>query len=222
MSVLAVVGLKREAALVAGPGIDVVIGGGDSALLWQRLELALRDNVKGIISIGIAGALSPMLDAGHCVVASAVLSGGAPLQTDTAWTSNLRRTLPHTVTGTIAGAERIAATSEEKAAIRRDTGADAVDMESHVAGRFAHERSLPFAALRAISDRADHTLPHAARVAMKPSGGIALGRVLQSVVTRPQQIPALVRTNRETEKAFAALLRCLDALGPGFGCPYLG
>ena len=57
---------------------------------------------------------------------------------------------------------------------------------------------------------------------MKPSGGIALGRVLQSVSHEPHQIPALMRTNRETEKAFAALLRCLDALGPGLGCPYLG
>ena len=103
------------------------------------------------------------------------------------------------------------------------TGAHAVDMESHVAVHVAHERNITLSSpSRAISDRADHTLPHAARVAMKPSGGIALGRVLGSVVTRPHQIPALVRTNRETEKAFSALLRCLDLLGPGFGCPYLG
>lgn len=221
MSVLAVVGLKREAMLVAGPHIGVVIGGGNSGLLRQRLADAIRDDVKGIISIGIAGALSPSLDAGNCIVASSILVDGASLDTDATWTSHLGKKLPDTAFGTITGAEKIAATAEEKAAIHRATGADAVDMESHVAVRFARERSLPFVALRAISDRADHTLPHAARVAMKPSGGIALGRVLGSVVTRPQQIPALVRTNRETEKAFATLLSCLDLLGPGLGCPYL-
>lgn len=221
MTVLAVVGLKREAILVAGPHVDVLIGGGNSTLLRKRLGHALRDDVKGIISIGIAGALSPELDAGNCIVVSSILVDGKSLDTDAAWTAHLRDTLPGTISGTITGAEQIAATAEEKAAIYRDTGADAVDMESHVAIRFAREHGLPFVALRAISDRADHTLPHAARVAMKPSGGIALGRVLHSVVTRPQQIPALIRTDRETEKAFSALLRCLDLLGPGFGCPYL-
>jgi hopanoid-associated phosphorylase len=221
MTVLAVVGLKREAMLVAGPHIDVVIGGGNSTLLRQRLERAIRDDVKGIISIGIAGALSPSLDAGNCIVASSILAGGTAFETDAAWTSHLRQTLPDTIAGSVTGAEQIAATAEEKAAIYRESGADAVDMESHVAARFACEHKLPFVALRAISDRADHTLPHAARVAMKPSGGIALGRVLHSVTTKPHQIPALIRTNRETEKAFAALLRCLDRLGPGFGCPYL-
>lgn len=221
MSVLAVVGLKREAMLVAGPHIGVVIGGGNSVLLRQRLERAIRDDTKGIISIGIAGALSPSLDAGNCIVASSISVDGKALNTDDAWSTHLHQTLPDTISGTIAGAEKIAATAEEKSAIYRDTGADAVDMESHVAIRTAHDHGLPFVALRAISDRADHTLPHAARVAMKPSGGIALGRVLHSVVTRPHQVPALMRTNRETEKAFGSLLRCLDLLGPGFGCPYL-
>ncbi len=221
MSVLAVVGLKREAILVAGPYVEVVIGGGNSALLRQRLERSMRESVKGIISIGIAGALSPSLNAGDSVVASAILAGGMCLKTDPAWTSHLHQTLRDTVSGTVTGAERIAATAEEKSAIHRDTGADAVDMESHVAANFAREHNRPFVALRAISDRADHTLPHAARVAMKPSGGIALGRVLQSVARRPYQIPALMRTNRETEKAFSALLRSLDLLGPGLGCPYL-
>jgi hopanoid-associated phosphorylase len=222
VSVLAVVGLKREAILVAGPYVEVVIGGGNSALLRQRLERSIRNSVKGIISIGIAGALSPSLNAGDCVVASAILADATRHETDPAWSAHLCRTLSGLHAGTIAGAERIAATMEEKAAIRRDTGADAVDMESHVAVRIAHERNLPFVALRAISDSADHTLPHAARVAMKPSGSIALWRVFGSVVRRPQQIPALIRTNRETEKAFATLLRCLDVLGPGLGCPYLG
>jgi hopanoid-associated phosphorylase len=221
MTVLAVVGLKREAMLVAGPHVDVVIGGGNSTLLRQRLERAIRSDVKGIISIGIAGALSPSLDAGNCIVASSILVDGGALDTDQTWTSHLRERLPDTIFGSIAGAEKIAATAEEKSAIYDATGADAVDMESHVAIRFAREHGLPFVALRAISDRADHTLPHAARVAMKPNGGIALGRVLHSVATRPHQIPALIRTSRETETAFSALLRCLDVLGPGFHCPYL-
>ena len=44
--------------------------------------------------------------------------------------------------------------SKAKAALRATTGADAVDMESHIAARYAEQHSLPFAALRVISDPA--------------------------------------------------------------------
>ena len=45
--------------------------------------------------------------------------------------------------------------------------------------------------------------------------GIALGRVLGSLVKKPTQIPALIRTARASNKAFAELLRCLDLCGVG-------
>ncbi len=70
-----------------------------------------------------------------------------------------------------------------------------------------------------ISDTADRSLPPAALVAMKPDGAIALGRVLWSVAANPAQIPALIRTGRDSESAFAALARCAAALGPGLGRP---
>ena len=99
---------------------------------------------------------------------------------------------------------------------RKTTGALAVDMESQVAARFAASRNLPLAGLRVISDDASHVLPPAALVAMKPDGGIALGRVLASLLKKPAQIPALVRTARASNKAFAELLRCRNLCGVGF------
>ncbi|HEY5085347.1 MAG TPA: hypothetical protein VII48_12530, partial [Rhizomicrobium sp.] len=95
------------------------------------------------------------------------------------------------------------------------TGALAVDMESQVAARFAYQRNLPLAALRVISDDASHVLPPAALVAMKPDGGIALGRVLGSLLRHPLQMPSLIRTAKSSNKAFAELLRCLDLCGVG-------
>jgi len=58
-------------------------------------------------------------------------------------------------------------------------------------------------------------LPPAALVAMKPDGGLALGRILWSVMKKPAQIPALVRTGRASSKAFRELLRCRDLCGVG-------
>ena len=71
------------------------------------------------------------------------------------------------------------------------------------------------AALLVISDDASHVLPPAALVAMKPGGGIAIGRILWSLVKKPAQIPALIRTGRTSSKAFAELLRCRDLCGVG-------
>jgi hypothetical protein len=107
--------------------------------------------------------------------------------------------------------------AETKSGLYDATGALAVDMESQVAARFAAKRNLPLAALRVISDDASHVLPPAALVAMKPDGGIALGRVLASLLRKPTQVPALMRTARASNKAFAELLRCRDLCGVGLG-----
>jgi hopanoid-associated phosphorylase len=222
VTILAVTGLKREASLIAGPNVRVVISGGAAALLPERIALGLHGKTNGIISIGIAGALSPDLKAGDCIVADRIVSGGESFQTDAEWTKQMAASLPTATCAAIAGSDVVAASQEAKADLYRTSGAYAVDMESHITARAAHLRGLPFVALRVISDRADHALPPAVQVAMKDNGGIALGRVLKSVLMQPQQIPALIRTGRESEKAFAALLRCLDLLGPGLGCPYLG
>ena len=123
--------------------------------------------------------------------------------------------LPGAHQGALTGSDTILENAASKAALYDATGALAVDMESQVAARFARARNLPLAGLRVISDDASHVLPPAALVAMKPDGGIALGRVLGSLFKKPTQIPALIRTARASNKAFAELLRCLDLCGVG-------
>ncbi|HEX4159812.1 MAG TPA: hypothetical protein VHY79_15205, partial [Rhizomicrobium sp.] len=65
-------------------------------------------------------------------------------------------------------------------------------------------------------DGAHRTLPPAARVAMRPSGGIDVGAVMRALMRAPRQLPALIRTAWEAEIAFAALFRCRHALDGGF------
>ena len=218
MTVLAIVGLKREAAIVAGPHVVPVIAG-NSGELQQRIEGALDSDVRGIISIGIAGALSPELEAGEAIIAERVVTSSESFETDAKWTGRLAGAIRDARIGAILGRSNIADSTDVKAALFESSGADAVDMESHIAALVAREKNLPFAALRVISDRADHALPPAALAAMKPNGGIALGRVLKSIALKPTQIPALMRTGRESEKAFTTLFRCRDILRPRLGFP---
>jgi adenosylhomocysteine nucleosidase len=217
--IVAVTGLKREARVIKSPDVRIVIGGGHD--LDNKLE-AVLDRARGIISIGIAGGLSPELKPGDCVIATEIVSGTQRLLADMAWRRRLMQVLPFAKTGLIAGHDTIVANADAKAALYRDTHARVVDMESHIVARAAQARKIPFAALRVVSDAYDCALPHAALAAMRPDGGINIGAVIGSLLTRPWQIPVLMRTARDANAAFATLLRCRDLLGPRLGFPDLG
>ena len=103
-----------------------------------------------------------------------------------------------------------------KAALHRATGADLVDMESHVAARVASRHGVPFAALRAVTDPAHRSLPHAATVGMRSDGTVDLAAILQSLKRDPAQVPGLVRTGFDARAAFASLLRGRQLLGARF------
>ena len=219
--ILAVTGLQRERRILVGPGVEVVVGGGDNARLESVLD-RLASAAQGVISIGIAGALAPGLQPGRWVVPSAVRDGGVALPTDPDWTGVLVSRLPDAERGPLLGIDVLAATAEKKAELHRTTGTIAVDMESHVAARVARRHGLPFAAARVISDAVHRTLPPAARVGMRRDGSIDLPAVLRSLLAAPWQLPALIRTGLETERAFRALLRGHRRLGARLGGPDLG
>jgi hopanoid-associated phosphorylase len=219
--------MKREATLIAGPGLQSVVSGGVADLLGARLKTALgRYKVVGIISVGLGGALSPALSVGDWVIAERLIDGATTWETDAAWTAAIAAALgPTARRGAIVGSDAMVGNAEVKAALHTSTGALAVDMESHVAARVATAHGLPFAALRVMSDAADRTLPKAALAGMRPDGGMNLAGVLWALAKSPRQLPALIRTGREADVAFKALaLLGGDHLlcGPGIGCPYLG
>jgi len=219
--ILAVTGLQRERRLLAGPGVEVVVGGGDQVRLEAMLE-RLVPGMRGVISIGIAGALAPGLRPGKWVVATSVRDDGTELPTDPDWTDRLASRLPEAERGVLLGVGTVAATAAQKAELRRTSNAIALDMESHVAARVARHHRLPFVAARVISDAAHRTLPPAARVGMRGDGGVDLPAVLRSMLVAPWQLPALIRTGLEAETAFRALLRGHRLLGPGLGGPDVG
>ena len=214
MTILAVTGLSKEARIVGVADVVAVAGGGDAKSLAEKLG-ALHGDIRGVISIGLAGALSPLLKVGDVVIADQIVTGAESWDCHEGWRVRLLSHLAHAHQGQLFGSDMIIHEAETKTGLHTATGALAVDMESQVAARFATARNLPLAGLRVISDDAGHVLPPAALVAMKPDGGIALGRVLGSLLRHPLQAPSLIRTARGSNKAFAELLRCLDLCGVG-------
>jgi len=216
--ILAVVGMTREAKILAG--IRVVVGGGDSVALADKLQTELSEGgVAALISFGLCGALDPALKIGDLIVADSVSGDNEDFEADGAWAERLRRTLAGALRGRFAGAERPVGTPSERAEIRRRTNASAVDLESVVVAQMARRFARPFAVLRAVSDAADRVLPHAAQVGLGADGRPAVGAVLRSLRAKPWQIPSLVRTALEAEDAFHALERARHLLGPRLGRP---
>jgi adenosylhomocysteine nucleosidase len=218
--IVAVTGLEREGRIVAGDDVRVVTCGGRSEVLRRKLAAALDDGVRGIISFGICGGLSPDLLPGTCIVAFEIVSVGTRIPADPEWSARLRRLLPHAVSGPLAGIDAMLRTAEEKAALFAKTGALGADMESHVAAEIAADRRIPFACLRAIADPASSGLPPAASCGViNENGTVNKGAVLRSLLAKPGQVPGLVRVARETNAAFNALFHCRDLIGSSLAGP---
>jgi nucleoside phosphorylase len=219
--ILVATGLRREARILAGGAVRALAGGGRSDALAASLAAAAPE-AEAIISLGIGGALDARLDAGDWVVARAVVWQGGGVATDAPWTEALRRRLSDAHDGVILGCEGMLLDRTAKATARAEFDAVAVDMESQVAAQVAQRFGLPFAAARVISDRADEDLPPAVSVGMAADGRMALGPVLRAVAAAPGQIPALIRTARQTGLAFRRLAEGRRLLGPRLGRADLG
>jgi adenosylhomocysteine nucleosidase len=210
--VLIVTGLVQEAKIAAGPGMTVICSSSDPVQLRALLAGFDPLTVRGVISFGVAGGLDPQLKSGAVVIATEVMAGDSRWPAAEALSEELiagagvgRQTV---FRGGLVGVEKVVTGQAGKAALRSETGAAAVDMESHIAAAYAAEAGLPFAALRVVSDPASRALPELATTAIKPNGDIDLGKVLRGIARNPLTIRALVSTGRDFNRALRSLRDC--------------
>ena len=210
--VLIVTGLMQEARIASGPGMTVICSSSDPQQLRALLTVFDPATIRGVISFGVAGGLDPSLKSGDIVVATEVRAGETRWLADLALKEDViagfgfgRRRI---VRGRLAGAEQVVADRHLKEALHLETGAAAVDMESHIAADYAARTGLPFAALRVVSDPAHRALPPLAMAAIKPNGDIDLRKVLRSVARNPRTLRDLVATGIDFNRALRSLRGC--------------
>ncbi len=178
-NLLIVSGLKRE-AILAGPACLSICG--NAATLQAKLaELADATFVPSG-ELGLCGGLDPLLRPGDLVMGTEVVSEAGSIIVDKTIMLALQRHLATTsqsvVIGRVVGVHAPVMTARAKADLNSATGALAVDMESQIAGRFALQRGVPFAILRAVSDPAERDLPPLIANAVKPNGQAILAAVM--------------------------------------------
>jgi len=219
---IVVVGLAFEARIAAGPGVRVICSG-DGSELSETLDRAIETERGGLVSFGVAGGLASHLRPGSCVVASEIVSHGTRHATDRSWSRQVLNALPNAVHAPMLGVDAPVAHPHHKRTLHEETGAVAVDMESHVVARAAAAHRLPMIAIRVVTDPAERSLPRSALVGMRPDGTTDVGAVMRALSRRPHEFPALMRVALDTRAARATLLRSREVLlGPSVGIPNLG
>lgn len=222
LPILVVSGMAFEARLARGEGIHTFYGL-DSGKLTQNIEQAIKNGVSGIISFGTAAGLSPTLSAGDIVIAREVRTKQQAFSANTTWADELAKQLPDAISASIAGVDSALTSPEAKAALHKETGAMAADMESHRAAQLAVCHNLPFAMLRVVLDDAYTSLPSAALAAATPEGNVNYLRLLSALFANLSQIGDLIHLARASARAKKSLLRCGDLIKDNrFGLMHLG
>jgi adenosylhomocysteine nucleosidase len=222
----AVTGLAAEARILRRAGIIAEPCGGDPRRAAETAARLLAAGATRLLSFGIAGALAPGLATGAVLLPRRVVTeAGERFGVDTTLRDAIAQRLAMLGVSfderDILGRDTIAASADDKLSLHRNTGAAAVDLESHAAARAARnagapDAGAPFAVLRAVADPAHLALPPAALVGLDGEGNAALLPVLRALLRAPAQLPALVSLALQTRAALRTLSRTAAAL-PGSG-----
>jgi adenosylhomocysteine nucleosidase len=161
-----------------------------------------NDCPEAVFTCGFAGGLNPALVVGEVVYESSDGRLRAKLERAGAKPAKFYC------------ASRITVTAAEKAALRRTTGADAVEMESEAIHALCRERAIPCATVRAISDAANEDLPLDFNELAGPDCRLAKGRLAWAIAKSPRKITALLRLQRNCQRAARNLATVLEQVLP--------
>ena len=175
------------------------------------------DGAEALLSFGLAGGLDPALPVATVIIGLSVVGPEGALNT---LDPDLRVRLAECASlfapleARVAGTETPLADVADKARLHRESGARAVDMESHAVARIAAERGVPCGVVRVVADPAGRPVPRAALAALGEAGEVRMGRLLATLAARPWELPDLAALAIDTRRAFRTLRRCGAALSP--------
>jgi adenosylhomocysteine nucleosidase len=197
-----VAALPAEARWLGTSALRVRVGGVGAEHARRAAQLLLAQGAKALVSWGSAAGLLPTLRVGTLVIADRVVAGADALIPDQAWLARVEdavRDAVSVIRGTLACPANVLRTPAAKAALARETGAVAADMESAAIGSVARDAGAPWIVLRVVSDDADTVVPSSVVSAIDRNGELRIGRLVKALIRKPSDIaafPALARGMR--------------------------
>jgi adenosylhomocysteine nucleosidase len=220
---------------LGGQHILLAWAGAGTARATHAAEALLARGATALLAVGFAGALAPELHPSDLLIATEVSDpAGERWRADAALLDAFRGTEysrssasaarndltahhPSPIThhpspiahrlhlGPLLTTPRVVSTAAEKRRLREETGALAVDMESTAVAQRAAGAGLPMAALRAITDGADESLPIDFNRCIDSNGQFHRARLIRLVARHPSAVGGLLRLGRHSARAGQAL-----------------
>ena len=190
-----------------GTNISLYVSGMGAERAADAARAMVQAGMDVLVSWGTAGAVAAHLHAGDLCVPEAILGFDDQVyQTAKHWRSSVVNKLvdcPCDIyLGQMADAVRVLTTADEKTGItERNKSVIAVDMESAAIAAVAGDTEKPFIVIRVISDAAGTVIPDIAIKISDPFGRVRLTRLLSQTLTRPLQIPGLIKLALDYGKA---------------------
>src|SRR5262249_44943992 len=198
-------GLARHLGLAPVPGATFphFVGG-----VLELATIGLRGPRLLAPPAGACGALAPALAVGALVVPSAVL-GPDGARWPTATPPSLAPA------GALLTVREVIESATQKARLWMESAALAVDMESALIMAWAHERGVPAAVVRAVSDDAERGGPAALAAAVGEDGRVRPLRAVSAALARPTVLGDLLELRAGTEAALKSVAGALATLARG-------
>lgn len=172
------------------PAVSVLVTGMGRVNAGTELANFLRlHSVACVFTCGFAGALISDLAIGQVIYETA----DAPLRE--------KLELAGVKAARMVCADRIAVTVADKSALRKSTGADAVEMESGAIQALCRERGIRCATVRAISDLASEDLPLDFNRLSRKDRSLDYTKLALEVIKRPGKISGLRRLQQHARLA---------------------
>jgi adenosylhomocysteine nucleosidase len=186
----------------------------------RAAESLMNAGAGALLSWGTAAALDRQLRQGDLVLPREVLSReGRRFSTDSRWRDRLCGVLENGSgchAGTVAEADGVLETADDKLLLHTLSGALIADMESAAIAEACQGAGRPLLVVRAVSDRVATRIPRCALAAVDANGDVKVARCLGSLLLVPGDLPALLRLARGFRAACAALSGLAQRAGPAF------
>lgn len=187
------------------PRISVAVSGARPDAAEAETARLLAEGCSLAVSFGVAGGLDPARRPGDPLICAHVVELGLGRDGPPPVPPSGAAAAPF-----LLGSDEVILDPADKARLFRETGAAAVDMETHRVARAATARGRRWLALRAVGDPAERALPALAADALDAAGRPRIGRVVLRLVARPGQLPAMLQVKRDTDAALRTLRRLAD------------
>jgi adenosylhomocysteine nucleosidase len=182
--------------------------------LRRRLS---RERVRALVNIGLAGALSPILECGDLVIAQEVQASASTCPSSNLFEAAGRIRLKglKIYPGTIITLDKILchATDKRRLAQQLSPGTVAcVDMESAAIDKVCGEFQVPFLTVRSISDRWDEDLPLDFNRCRKKNEDLDMFKILALAVRHPRSFRGLLELRHRSRHCAEYLARFVEQL----------